>query len=228
MAKKVKKNRIFEYNKKYGDEPDTLKERLFKLADKLKKKDLIELPNAIKALRSATWSEITFVIYLVPKATPRPRYSSQTKRFYVTEAGENSKMFGDFMKQIHIDYEDLPKIDKITTACEYNIIGYLPTHNTMKPLERFLAELQLIKPIVTPDFDNMAKTYADMIQGHLLVNDSLIFKSSITKAFSIKPRVEFTIKYMDKFDCKYNKKRIEGWKYYADYEGETKDSIVES
>ena len=110
---------------------------------------------------------------------------------------------------------------------KFNIVGYLPTPTNMTKVEKILAELGLLYPLSTPDFDNMVKTYADAFQKHLILNDSLIIESNIKKRYSCKPRVEITMEFMDKYDCKYNKKKVHGWKYYKDLAEKREIEVIE-
>ena len=93
----------------------------------------------------------------------------------------------------------------------------------MKPEEIILAELQHLQNVSKPDWDNVGKTYSDMIQNSLILDDSLITVATTRKLYSIKPRVEIKIRYRLSFDCKYNKRKVESWKSYKD----NKDKIRE-
>ena len=86
---------------------------------------------------------------------------------------------------------------------------YIPTPESMKTEDKILAEMGYIRPLSKPDFDNVAKTYADMIQDSLILDDALIIKGISEKYYSIKPRIEIDIKYMKEFDSIFNKKKIE-------------------
>ena len=79
----------------------------------------------------------------------------------------------------------------------------------MTVYEKIFAELGLIRPIAKPDWDNLGKTYSDMIQGSLLYDDELIVEGISRKFYSMKPRIEISISYMKDIDCKFNKKKIE-------------------
>ena len=79
----------------------------------------------------------------------------------------------------------------------------------MKKHEKILAEMGLIRPISKPDFDNLAKTYSDMIQGTVMTDDALIVEGISRKYYSCKPRIEIIIEYMDEIDSDYNKKKTE-------------------
>ena len=60
-----------------------------------------------------------------------------------------------------------------------------------------------------PPHSQFPKTYADMIQGIVMIDDALIVEGTSRKYYSCKPRIEIIIKYMDGYDCDYNKKKIE-------------------
>jgi Holliday junction resolvase RusA-like endonuclease len=146
------------------------------------------------------WNSVSFVIYLLPKATPRPRHSFRTNTFYVMGAKDNKDIFKEFISK--------QDIDMITTPCKFRCISYLPIPNSMNNIEKVLAELGLIYPISKPDWDNLGKTYSDMIQGTLLFDDSLIVEGVSKKLYSTKPRIEITIDYMSDYDSNYNMKKI--------------------
>ena len=78
----------------------------------------------------------------------------------------------------------------------------------MSSVDKVLAEMKLIRPVSKPDWDNLGKSYSDMIQGVLLQDDSIIIEGLSRKYYSIKPRVEITIDYMTEFDSKYNENKI--------------------
>ena len=78
----------------------------------------------------------------------------------------------------------------------------------MRENEKILAEMGYIRPISKPDWDNVGKTYSDMIQGTLLFDDSLIIEGISRKFYSIKPRIEIKIEYMKKYDSLYNTNKM--------------------
>ena len=78
----------------------------------------------------------------------------------------------------------------------------------MSSVDKVLAELGFIRPISKPDWDNLAKAYCDMIQGFLLEDDSLIIEGVSKKFYSVKPRVEITLEWMESHDSKFNENKI--------------------
>ena len=47
-----------------------------------------------------------------------------------------------------------------------------------------------------------------MCQGFLLYDDSLVVEGVSKKFYSVKPRIEITLEYMEDYDCEFNKKKI--------------------
>lgn len=219
----MKKKELKEYIEKYGGIPKNFFERflyLIKLLN-LQDKEIIKLQKYIRKLLKAKWEEINFVFYMIPKATPRPR-AGKYGIFYVKDANSNNKLFKEFVDS----YEG--NLPLITTPCKLLVDVYLPIPDQMSKVEKVLSELKLIRPIVKPDWDNVGKTYSDMIQKHLLLEDCLVIDGRTRKFYSLKPRIEISIKYMTKYDCKFNKRKVEKWKQYEEIKEsiEEKDSIV--
>ena len=186
-----------EYRKLYGEIPKDPQQRFAYLLDHLKlgrQKELIS--DRIHHILNIHWSHMDFTIYMIPKATPRPRYSSMTNSFYVRGAKDNRDLFDKFAKG-----KDLPMIN---TPCKFTCVSYLPIPKSMSKADTILAELGLVRPISKPDWDNLGKAYSDMIQSKILVDDSLIVEGVSKKYYSLKPRIEIHIEWMDEPDCFYN------------------------
>lgn len=166
------------------------------------------LYERVKEILRIDTQTIKVVFYIIPEPTPRPRLSIRGGHFYVKNAGANNT----FAKYVMKNEEEL--LHLITTPCEFHLTTYQPIPNTMNTLDTVLAELGLIKPVTTPDWDNFGKTYSDMVQKYLLLNDSLITDGSVKKRYSLKPRVEITITYLLNYDCLYNKRVIENSKAF--------------
>lgn len=198
-----------EYERRYGEVPKNYIKRFVHLLrqNKVKEKEISKLQERMREILGMTTEQISFVIYMTPKATPRPRMG-KFGRFYVQGAMDNSNLFKNFMESM------FPEMHMITTPCKFNIDLYLPIPAGLNRLDKILAELRLIKVISKPDWDNLGKTYSDMVQKHLLQEDSLVYDARVRKFYSSKPRVELTLEYDTEYDCKYSKKTIEGWKTY--------------
>ena len=161
-----------EYNEKYGDIPKDMVGRIDYLLSTIKSKRSIHglILDNIKKCLNREWEEIRYTIYLLPKATPRPR-STSNGFFYVKGASDNKALF----KKEMVNF----KHDMIYTPCKFYCNSYLPIPKSMNNLEKILAELGFVYSLL-PEFDNLIKTYTDMIKGTLIYDDSIIQK----KAFS--------------------------------------------
>ena len=172
-----------EYDELYSNIPNNLPERLkyiFQSNNFKKAKDKI-IPE-MERIKNIKWNKISYTIYLLPKATPRPRLCNRSGTFYVKGAHDNKKIFENS--------------------------SYFPIPSSMKPVEKICAEFGLIRPTSKPDWDNVAKAYCDMCQGFLLYDDYLVVEGVSKKFYSVKPRIEITIEYMDDYDSEFNEKKI--------------------
>lgn len=201
----MKKYKVLEeYEKTYGDIPDSterIMDQLISETDfKRQKKNIFQELSRIQNIK---WKRFSFTIFMLPKSTPRPRYTSHGNMFYVKGAKDNKKIFYEAMKDSGFPV--------IRTPVRFCCTSYLPIPSGMGKIDKILAEMGFIRPISKPDFDNLAKTYADMIQGIIMLDDALIIEGTSKKYYSLKPRIEIIIEYMEDHDCEFNKKKIERW-----------------
>lgn len=210
MKNKSYKLQIKEYDEKYGKIPMENESILSYLEEylRLTEKDFKLIEEENKVSQSIPWETLKIVLPIIPKPSPRPRYSGVSGRFYVTGASENKKLFKYYIKELyHIIY----------TQVHFSLKVYLPTPiSSMNRREIYRAECGEIIPISNPDWDNIGKTYSDMIQQILILNDNIISKGFVEKYYSIKPRVVITIKYQKGFDSRYNRKKVENSKSYKE------------
>lgn len=193
-----------EYDEKYGDLPLD-RELLLKHLESTLKLDMNVVHTEADNIRNIPWIEERFVLPVIPKPSPRPRYSFKTEHFYVIGASVNKRLMAKYLQDQKI----------IFTRVHFHLETYQPTPKSqMSKTEIYLSEMGLIEPMQNPDWDNLGKTYSDMIQGLLLLNDNIITKGDVEKFYSIKPRVEMVIRYQADFDCAYNRKRITKSKNY--------------
>ena len=192
------------YFERYADLPDDRGQLVKLLQDKLYPKDLAEIGQTQTQLESIPWDEIKIILYVIPRSTPRPRYSPVNHRFYVKNASDNRKLIKILLQENDI----------ITTRTEVKLDVFMPTPKAMNRKETLLAEQGYIRPLCDPDWDNIGKTYTDMLNGLLLLDDNIITKGTTEFFYSIKPRVEITVRWQANWDSKFNQKRIQGSKLY--------------
>lgn len=154
---------------------------------------VIEAENQI---RSIVWLEKEFTFFIIPKGTPRPR--TDGNHFYVRGASQLHRVFKKYLRDEKI----------ICTRVDYSLKTYQPTPvKSMTKMEILLAEKGVIRPLVTPDWDNLAKTYTDCLQSTILLNDNIINPGTVEKYYSIKPRIEIKLRWQADFDCKFNERK---------------------
>lgn len=220
MGHAITKKSVEEYKEKYSHIPKDYMERLAWLYHEYpyKRKDLDELLDKVDQLETTEWDTVTYIFYMEPKTSPRPRLNPNTFTFYVSGAHDNKKLFDDF-KECHSDLNYVISTPSILTTKVYT-----RTPSNMSMQEKMAAELELIHNLASPDWDNIGKAYCDMVQETLIANDSIVCRGAVEKFYSCLPRVEVTLSYMMKYDCKFNKRMIERRKSF--YENpKTKDDI---
>ena len=167
--------------------------------------------------------DILVVLYEEPEGSPRPRAR------YVNKSNLTSYAKSDpgyiqvysltgasdrkFMKRL-IDDNDLMKLNHlICTPCDVEYNTFSKTPSSYNTINTFLSEVGIIRPISKPDFDNMEKKYADMYNGNVWIDDALVQDAAIHKYYSILPRVEIRLKFLNllytKAQYEQIKKRVE-------------------
>ena len=194
---------VEEYDRLYAHLPNTDKE----LEDYIREKYKVTQDKVDKMkddIIGLDWKKIHLILPIIPKPTPRPRYTSKG-HMYVKGAAEHKQFF-----QAILDEHDI-----IFTTTKIDIDVYLPIPtSSMNSSEILLAQQGFIRPIGGGDWDNIAKTYCDMMQGVLISNDNIIIEGSLRKWYSIKPKVKISLMYQENFDSKYNKRKVTSSKTY--------------
>ena len=158
---------------------------------------LNELGAAIRTYRKGIkWKSVSFTIPTAPVPSHRPRLSNN--RIYVPGAAKNATFFNRYV---------LPTLKglMISTPCKVDARFYTKTPSSFSKIQTLLAELGFIRPWGrNGDVDNFSKTVLDQIQpnekrGHvgILKDDALVFEMNSRKFYSVTPRTEVTITFMD-------------------------------
>lgn len=158
---------------------------------------LTELGEISRFISKIGWKRVSFIIPTTPVPSHRPRLSGY--RIYVPGAAKNAAFF-----QKHV----LPQLKglMISTPCKVHLRIYSKTPTSFSKIQTCLAEIGLLRPWgATGDVDNFEKAVYDMIQPNekrkhtgIMTNDSLIIESHSQKFYSITPRYEISITYMNK------------------------------
>ena len=184
-----------EYNCLYGDLPDNQKELIEYIINHSKLKN-DQIQKRLNEINLIPWHEIKLAFNRLPYATPRPRNSNGI--FYVKGAKKHRKLMEQVVTKNRIIY----------TQTNFIVKTYQPTPKGMSQLDRLMFEMGAARPLADPDWDNLGKTYSDMVQKVLLVNDNIISSGYVDKFYSIKPRIEVIIRYQERFDTKFNERKM--------------------
>ena len=161
-----------------------------------------------------------------PEGTHRPRFRIINKsnfnhaaivdKQFVHVYTPNAQDDFNYMRKITEDKE-LADIDGlINTPCIVKYDAYLKTPSYFNTTDIFLSEIGLIRPPVKPDWDNIGKKYCDMYNHNVWLDDLLVLSGTVDKYYSIKPRIEITLRYMN---CVYNKHQYNSIINRKDYDG---------
>lgn len=219
---KSRKNKQKLYDKLYNHIPKDYDERLEWMVDQfhlnsMKMDSIIGKYNTMK--KQLYYKRFFIVLYEIPEGSPRPRFRLVNRKnlrniaianpnfihVYSPVGAEDHK----FMKQLLTkqDFRDYNKL--IYTPCIVNYKAFFKTPSSFNSVEKYLAELGVYNPISKPDWDNIGKKYCDMTNENIWVDDRLVIKGTVEKYYSILPRVEITIDYLNMLQ---NKQQAESLK----------------
>lgn len=203
-----------QYDMKYGNIPIDYTERLnwmvdyYNLSPSKMDEILLKRQNVLNNLFYYDYNVIELLEE--PEGASRPRVRILKSNYnriamtdpmvhvYVPGASEDHR----YMRQL-VDHELIQLDWLISTPCdiEYNV--YLKTPSNANVVDTFLCEIGLFRPPFSkPDWDNIAKKYCDMFNYNIWIDDTLVIDGSVHKYYSILPRVEIKLRYLN---CVYTK-----------------------
>lgn len=210
MKRKTRKAKEEEYEKKYSHIPIDFNERLSWLYDELKITDTQAyeiLHQRDLMLSSLSYYDAMIVLYEVPEGTPRPRFRIVNRKNLSNMAMANSEfvhvysLTGHedqvFMKRLMTEEEFKGLDNMICTPCVVDICTYFKTPSYFNKTQTILAEIGLERPITKPDWDNLEKRYSDMFNANIWLDDTLVIDGSIHRFYSVLPRVEIRLRYLN-------------------------------
>lgn len=164
-------------------------------------------------LRELYYKTFRIVLYEDPVGSPRPRArminrgnairmakaDSSFIHIYSPNAKENSL----YMKRVitESEFDELEQI--ICTPCDVVYKTFIKTPSSWSATHKFLCEIGLERPIVKPDWDNIGKCYSDMYNGNIWLDDMLTIDGATRKFYSMLPRVEIELNYLNMVYNKY-------------------------
>ncbi len=229
MAKrKTRRQKQLEYEEKYQDIPLDYIERLSWMCDKYKlseKKmdEIIQMKDEM--IMGLNYKTIKAVLFEEPEGTPRSRFriinrenlinAAMTNGQFVHVYSLNAKEDSLFMKRVIEEGELIELNYLLHTPLYVRYETYFKTPSYYDITHKFLAEIGLDRPaIIKPDWDNIGKKYSDMSNQNVWLDDSLVMSGAVDKFYSILPRIEITISFLNMVYNKYQYKSIINRKDY--------------
>lgn len=227
MKRKTRNQKHEEYIAKFGNIPIDYKERLTWLYDKLgitEQQAFQILQKRDKIMESLYYYDTEIILFEVPEGSPRPRFRIVNRANISNMAMSNpefvhvysltGKEDNMFMKRL-MSQEDFDALDRmICTPCIIDINAFLKTPAYYNKEDTILAEIGLYRPICKPDWDNLGKKYSDMFNANVWLDDTLVIDGSIHRYYSVLPRIEIRLKYLNMV---YNKHQYNSVANRTDY-----------
>jgi Holliday junction resolvase RusA-like endonuclease len=153
------------------------------------------------------YTEIFIVLYEEPEGSPRPRFRLINRNNLANAAMSNPNFVhvysltgaedNTFMQRL-LSEQDFINLDSILyTPCDLVYDTFFKTPSSFNHTDMYLAELGCIRPITKPDWDNLGKKYSDMSNGNIWLDDNLVINGTVRKFYSVLPRVEIRLRYLN-------------------------------
>lgn len=138
---------------------------------------------------------LSFTIDGAPVAKARPRFTK-------TGAAYTQKKTKDAETAVCLAFVrrfGLPdKTPSLPVALE--VTAFMPIPKGTSKKKKALMDGQKIPHTKRPDFDNLAKLVCDALNGVAWEDDGCIWSACVKKVYSISPRIEVTINYLEESD----------------------------
>lgn len=225
MKKRKDKQKI--YDRLFNNIPRDYNERLEWLSNNLhlnsmKMDTIVGKYNTMK--ERLYFKRFFIVLYEIPEGSPRPRFRLVNRKnlrnmaianpnfihVYSPVGAEDNK----YMKRLLTkdEFKEFTKL--IYTPCIVDYKAFFKTPSSFNSVEKYLAELGVYTPISKPDWDNIGKKYCDMTNENLWVDDRLVIEGTVEKLYSVLPRVEITIDFLNMLQNRHQAESIR--KIYKD------------
>lgn len=225
MKKRKDKQKI--YDRLFNNIPRDYNERLEWLSNNLhlnsmKMDTIVGKYNTMK--ERLYFKRFFIVLYEIPEGSPRPRFRLVNRKnlrnmaianpnfihVYSPVGAEDNK----YMKRLLTKDEFKEFTNLIYTPCIVDYKAFFKTPSSFNSVEKYLAELGVYTPISKPDWDNIGKKYCDMTNENLWVDDRLVIEGTVEKLYSVLPRVEITIDFLNMLQNRHQAESIR--KIYKD------------
>lgn len=224
---KSRNQKLIEYEEKYKNIPKDYNERLSWMYDTLKispSKSQEILLKRDAMLQSLQYNEFFIVLYEEPEGAKRPRFRIINRKNisnmaianpdFIHVYSPNACADNCYMKRLITEEDFIPLEYLINTPCSMDICTYHKIPSGVSKTDIILSEIGLIRPPFYPDWDNIGKKYSDMFNENIWMDDDLVIDGSVHKFYSILPRIEIKISYLNMIYTKQMYDKISSRKNY--------------
>ena len=206
---KTRADKLEEYDLKYHDIPRDYEERLSWLINnyKLSPNKMDEIIERKRFLETnLQYYDFKIILYENPEGAKRPRFRLVNRKNFANVAMQSSHFVhvyspnaADDSKYIHrlLDNELIQLNTFIQTPTQVCINVFFKTPSYFNQEDTILAEIGIHRHIQKPDWDNIGKKYTDMFNENIWLDDNLVIDGEVHKYYSILPRVEIYIRYLN-------------------------------
>ena len=218
---KRRKQKEIEYEAKYNNIPRDYNERLVWMYDTMHLNDNLckeIIDKRDRMLTSLYYTGLFIVLYEEPEGSPRPRFRLVNRKNLANSALTNSQFVhvysitgaedNKFMRRLVNEHELCSLNQLLYTPCNVVFNAFFKTPSCYNRVDTYLSELGCIRPITKPDWDNIGKKYSDMYNSNIWLDDALVISGTVNKYYSILPRVEIQLQYLNMVYNKYQSKSI--------------------
>lgn len=217
-----RQEKLNKYNGRYDDIPRDFQERLNWMIDKyhLTPNKMDEIITKKRNMEmSLFYNRVKIVLYEDPEGAKRPRFRLINRKNYMDVAMESSHFVQVYSpnamsdsKYLHrlIDSELVSLRWFVQTPCRVTINAFTKTPSYFNSIDVFLAEIGLHQDIMKPDWDNISKKYCDMFNKNIWLDDSFVISGTANKFYSVLPRIEIYVDYLNYATNIHQYKRIIG------------------
>ena len=223
---KSRKEKLEEYDKKYSHIPKDNDYRLSWLIDqfKLSSNKMQEIIDKKRNMEtSLQYYDFKIVLYEDPEGAKRPRFRLVNRKNFANIAMSASNFVHVYSPNAADDHKYMHRLlgeelislnGLISTPAQVCLNVFFKTPSYFNQTDTILAEIGLHRHIQKPDWDNIGKKYTDMFNENIWLDDNLVIDGEVHKYYSILPRVEIYIRYLNYLSSVYQYNQIVNRKGY--------------
>jgi Holliday junction resolvase RusA-like endonuclease len=158
---------------------------------KISEKEFIKIDQVIDEWSNETnYTNLEMTYYGEPKSQARPRSTSMNGGFFYDPSKSLKQwVLSQVISQLPPNFK--PSDDGVEMSMRF----YRAMPKSGSKVNKVLMELGVIRPSGRPDIDNFIKLVQDALNKTLYTDDSNIVTLKAEKFYSVKPRVELSIKF---------------------------------